>query len=196
MRRFLTRVSARRRDAVRIEEMVNYFRVRLPASPKGDAPFSVTTEVAVARGQPEHRLVRVGIKGKSLRDRCRAGQQSRLPDRRLGLDAAAQQAAAREAGVPAAGRRSCAPQDRVAIVVYAGAAGWCCPPPPARTRRRSSQALDRLEAGGSTAGGAGIRLAYEIARQHFVRGGNNRVILATDGDFNVGVSSATAAWSA
>ena len=85
--------------------------------------------------------------------------------------------------------RELRPQDRVAIVVYAGAAGLVLPSTPGADKTTILDAIDRLEAGGSTAGGAGIRLAYDVAREHFMRGGNNRVILATDGDFNVGVSS-------
>ncbi len=83
-------------------------------------------------------------------------------------------------------------QDRIAIVVYAGAAGLVLPPTTGHEKERIYAALDGLRAGGSTAGGAGIKLAYDVARQHFVKGGNNRVILATDGDFNVGVSSSAA----
>src|SRR5690606_6787742 len=81
------------------------------------------------------------------------------------------------------------PQDRVAIVVYAGAAGLVLPSTSGEDRSRILGAIERLQAGGSTAGGAGLRLAYRIADENFIRGGNNRVILATDGDFNVGESS-------
>ncbi|MEZ0336091.1 MAG: von Willebrand factor type A domain-containing protein [Gemmatimonadales bacterium] len=187
VRRFLTSGQRPPRDAVRIEEFLNYFRYDYP-EPKGDAPFSVTTDLAVAPWAVEHRLVRVGIKGKSLRtDAVPASNLvflldvsgSMQPPNKLPLVKQAFRLLVQELR----------PQDRVAIVVYAGAAGLVLPSTPGSDKAAILHALDRLEAGGSTAGGAGLRLAYEIARQHYTREGNNRVILATDGDFNVGESS-------
>ncbi len=187
VRRFLTNGQRPPKDAVRIEEFLNYFRYDYP-EPKGDAPFSVTTDLAVAPWAAEHRLLRVGIKGRSLRTESVPASNlvflldvsgSRQPPNKLPLVKQAFRLLVQELR----------PQDRVAIVVYAGAAGLVLPSTPGSDKATILQALDRLEAGGSTAGGAGLRLAYEIARQHYNREGNNRVILATDGDFNVGESS-------
>ena len=187
VRRFLTNGQRPPRDAVRIEEFLNYFRYDYP-EPKGDAPFSVTTDLAVAPWASEHRLLRVGIKGRSLRTEAVPASNlvflldvsgSMQPPNKLPLVKQAFRLLVQELR----------PQDRVAIVVYAGAAGLVLPSTAGSDKATILQALDRLEAGGSTAGGAGLRLAYEIARQHYTREGNNRVILATDGDFNVGESS-------
>jgi Ca-activated chloride channel homolog len=187
VRRFLTNGQRPPRDAVRIEEFLNYFRYDYP-EPKGDAPFSVTTDLAVAPWASEHQLLRVGIKGHSLRTEAVPASNlvflldvsgSMQPPNKLPLVKQAFRLLVQELR----------PQDRVAIVVYAGAAGLVLPSTPGSDKATILQALDRLEAGGSTAGGAGLRLAYEIARQHYAREGNNRVILATDGDFNVGESS-------
>lgn len=187
VRRFLTQGRRPPRDAVRVEEFLNYFRYDYP-QPRGSAPFSVTTDLAVAPWAPEHRLLRIGIKGKSLR--AEAVPPSNLvflldvsgsmqPPDKLPLVKQAFRLLVQELR----------PQDRVAIVVYAGAAGLVLPSTPGSDKATILAALDRLEAGGSTAGGAGLRLAYEVARQHYAREGNNRVILASDGDFNVGESS-------
>ncbi len=187
VRRFLSSGQRPPRDAVRIEEFLNYFRYDYP-EPEGDAPFSITTDLAVAPWAPEHRLMRVGIKGKSLRtDAVPASNLvflidvsgSMQPPNKLPLVKQAFRLLVQELR----------PQDRVAIVVYAGAAGLVLPSTPGSDKAAILQALDRLEAGGSTAGGAGLRLAYDVARQHYDRESNNRVILATDGDFNVGESS-------
>ena len=187
VRRFLTTGQRPPRDAVRIEELLNYFRYDYP-EPDGRDPFSVTTDLAVAPWAPEHRLLRIGIKGRSLR--TEAVPQSNLvflldvsgsmqPPDKLPLVKQAFRLLVQELR----------PQDRVAIVVYAGAAGLVLPSTPGSDKATILAALDRLEAGGSTAGGAGLRLAYEVAKQHYAQEGNNRVILATDGDFNVGESS-------
>jgi Ca-activated chloride channel family protein len=187
VRRFLTAGQRPPRDAVRVEEFLNYFRYDYP-EPKGDERFSVTTDLAVSPWAPEHRLLRIGIKGRSLR--TDAVPRSNLvflldvsgsmqPPNKLPLVKQAFRLLVQELR----------PQDRVAIVVYAGAAGLVLPSTPGSDKATILAALDRLEAGGTTAGGAGLRLAYEVARQHYARDGNNRVILATDGDFNVGESS-------
>lgn len=174
-------------DAVRIEEMVNYFSYRYP-EPRGEHPFSVTTEVAPAPWNARHQLVRIGLQGRSIETAALppsnlvflidvSGSMStpdRLPLLKSAFHLLIDQL--RE-------------QDQVAIVVYAGAAGLVLPPTPGNEKRRIRDAIDRLEAGGSTAGGEGIRLAYDVARRSHLPNGNNRVILATDGDFNVGVSS-------
>jgi Ca-activated chloride channel homolog len=187
VRRFLTAGQRPPRDAVRIEEFLNYFRYDYP-EPKGDERFSVTTDLAVSPWAPDHRLLRIGIKGRSLRTDAVPPSNlvflldvsgSMQPPNKLPLVKQAFRLLAQELR----------PQDRVAIVVYAGAAGLVLPSTPGSDKPTILAALDRLEAGGTTAGGAGLRLAYEVARQHYARDGNNRVILATDGDFNIGESS-------
>ena len=187
VRRFLTSGQRPPRDAVRVEEFLNYFRYDYP-EPKGKDRFSVTTDVAVAPWAPEHRLLRVGIKGKSLKAEAVPPTNlvflidvsgSMRPENKLPLVKESFRLLVNELRE----------QDRVAIVVYAGAAGLVLPPTPGCDKATILAALDRLEAGGSTAGGAGLRLAYDVARQSYARGSNNRVILATDGDFNVGESS-------
>ena len=187
VRRFLSSGQRPPKDAVRVEEFLNYFRYDYP-EPGGRDRFSVTTDLAVAPWAPEHRLLRIGIKGRSLRTEAVPPSNlvflldvsgSMQPPDKLPLVKQAFRLLVQELR----------PQDRVAIVVYAGAAGLVLPPTPGSDKATVLAALDRLEAGGSTAGGAGLRLAYEVAKQHFARGGNNRVILASDGDFNVGESS-------
>jgi len=187
VRRFLTSGQRPPRDAVRIEEFLNYFRYDYP-EPKGKDRFSVTTDVAVSPWAPEHRLLRIGIKGKALRTDAVPPSNlvflldvsgSMQPPNKLPLVKQAFRLLVQELR----------PQDRVAIVVYAGAAGLVLPSTPGSDKATILGAIDRLEAGGTTAGGAGLRLAYDMARTHYAREGNNRVILATDGDFNVGESS-------
>jgi Ca-activated chloride channel family protein len=187
VRRFIRGGELPPRDAVRIEELVNYFPYELPA-PVGDDPVSITTEVAAAPWNPEHRLVRVGLRGRPV-------DVADLPPNNLVFLIDVSGSMEDENKLPllkSAFRllvNELRPQDRVALVVYAGSAGLVLPPTPGDQKDRILQAIDTLEAGGSTAGGAGIRLAYDIAKATFMPDGNNRVILATDGDFNVGVSS-------
>jgi Ca-activated chloride channel family protein len=187
VRRFLTRGSLPPRDAVRIEELVNYFPYDDP-SPLGEVPLRITTELAPAPWNTRHDLVRIALRARDV-DMRRAPASNlvflvdvsgsmygpgRLPLVKQSLALLVNEL--RE-------------EDHVAIVVYAGQAGLVLPSTPGSDKQRILQALDGLEAGGSTAGGAGIRLAYDVARRSFIRGGNNRVILCTDGDFNVGQSS-------
>ncbi|HEU4629819.1 MAG TPA: von Willebrand factor type A domain-containing protein [Gemmatimonadaceae bacterium] len=175
------------RDAVRVEEMVNYFPYDY-ARPTGPDPIAVSTEVARAPWAPDHRLVRIALSTRPV-------ELDALPSSNLVflLDVSGSMAAPNKLPLLRRSLRllvdGLRPKDRVAIVVYAGAAGLVLPSTPASERTRILDAIERLEAGGSTAGGAGIRLAYDVARRSFLHGGNNRVILATDGDFNVGVSS-------
>ena len=175
------------RDAVRIEELVNYFDYDYP-DPSGDAPFSITTEVAPAPWNPAHRLVHVGLQGRRM-------DAASLPPANLvflvdvsgSMDEPNKLPLLKEAfGMLVDNLR---PQDRVSIVAYAGAAGLVLPPTPGGAKDRIRDAIATLQPAGSTNGAEGIRLAYQLARDAFVRGGNNRVVLATDGDFNVGVSS-------
>lgn len=174
-------------DAVRVEEMINYFTYDYP-QPSGGDPFSITTDVATCPWNPAHRLVQIGLQGKSIETEdlppsnlvflVDVSGSMNEPDKLPLVKTALQQVALQMRE-----------EDRVAIVVYAGAAGLVLPSVPGSQKRDILSAIGRLEAGGSTAGGEGINLAYSVAQANFIRGGNNRVILATDGDFNVGVSS-------
>jgi Ca-activated chloride channel family protein len=187
VRRFLRGGNLPTRDAVRIEELINYFPYDLPA-PTGEDPVSITTEVGAAPWNPEHRLVRVGLRGRPI-------DVESLPPNNLVflIDVSGSMSSPDKLPLLKSAFRllvnELRPQDRVALVVYAGNAGLVLPPTPGDQKERILQAIDTLEAGGSTAGGAGIRLAYDVAKATFMPNGNNRVILATDGDFNVGVSS-------
>ncbi len=187
VRRFLMNGQLPPADAVRIEELVNYFTYEY-AEPTGAHPFTVVTDIAPAPWNPAHRLLRIGLQGKRYAARA-------LPPSNLVFLIDVSGSMQSEDKLPLVKQAfrvlvsRLRPQDRVAIVVYAGSAGLVLPPTEGGDRETILSAIDRLEAGGSTAGGAGIRLAYDVARRHFVREGNNRVILATDGDFNVGVSS-------
>ena len=187
VRRFLREGRLPPKDAVRIEELVNYFPYDYRA-PRGDDPFAVHAEVAPAPWNPAHSLVRIGLQGRRV-------DAERLPPSNFVflVDVSGSMRSPDKLPLVQESLRllvdQLRPDDRVAIVVYAGAAGLVLPSTPGSRKARIREAIDALEAGGSTAGGAGIRLAYEVAREHHVRRGNNRVILATDGDFNVGVSS-------
>jgi Ca-activated chloride channel family protein len=187
VRRFLSMQQMPPRDAVKIEELVNYFTYEYPA-PTGNHPFAVHTEVSVAPWNPAHRLVKIGLQGKRI-------PMNDLPPSNLVflMDVSGSMNSPDKLPLLKASFKLLVdhlrPQDRVAIVVYAGAAGLVLPSTPGSDKKTILAAIEQLEAGGSTAGGAGIQLAYEVARQNFLRGGNNRVILATDGDFNVGASS-------
>ena len=187
VRRFLREGSLPPKDAVRVEEMINYFRYDYP-NPHGDHPFSVTSELGRAPWNPSHRLAMIGLQG----HRMSLGD---LPPNNLVflVDVSGSMNSPDKLPLLKSAFRllvnELRDEDRVAIVVYAGAAGLVLPPTKGDQKHRILEALDRLEAGGSTAGGAGIQLAYQVARDHFLPEGNNRVILATDGDFNVGVSS-------
>ncbi|HYR06440.1 MAG TPA: VWA domain-containing protein [Longimicrobium sp.] len=187
VRRFLTGGRLPPRDAVRIEELINYFEYDYP-DPTGEHPFSINTEVSAAPWNPQHRLVHVGLQGRRMEQReMPAGNLVFLIDVSGSMDEPNKLPLVKESLRLLVNQLR--PQDRVAIVVYAGAAGLVLPSTPGNQRGRIMEAIDNLSAGGSTAGGQGIVLAYETARRSFIEGGNNRVILATDGDFNVGVSS-------
>jgi Ca-activated chloride channel family protein len=188
VRRFITQQGQLPpRDAVRIEELVNYFPYDYP-DPDGDAPIAIHTEVGPAPWKAQHQLVRIGLQARRIKvDNLPASNfvflldvsGSMQPANKLPLVKAAMRLLVNELR----------PKDRVAMVVYAGSAGLVLPSTPGDQKDKILDAIERLEAGGSTAGGAGIRLAYDQAVANFIRGGNNRVILATDGDFNVGASS-------
>ena len=186
VRRFLTQGSLPPTDAVRIEEFINYFDYDYPRPESLERPFSVNTEIATAPWNSQRWLLQVGLKGFEVPfEQIPASnlvflldvsgsmmEPNKLPLVKTALKMAVEQMR---------------PQDRIAIVVYAGAAGLVLPSTPASEKATIIAALDALEAGGSTNGGEGIQLAYQVAREHLVEGGVNRVILATDGDFNVGL---------
>jgi Ca-activated chloride channel family protein len=189
VRRFLSLGNLPPRDAVRTEELVNYFRYDYRAPDDRDVPFSVTTDVARTPWNPNTRLLRIGLRGYDLpRARRPAANLVFLIDVSGSMDSPDKLPLVKAAMAKLAGELQ--PQDRVSIVVYAGAAGLVLEP--TNDPRRIRAALDSLKAGGSTAGGAGLELAYNIARDTMIEGGVNRVILATDGDFNVGVSNTEA----
>lgn len=173
------------KDAIRIEELLNYFSYRYP-QPQNNEPFSVNTDVTQAPWNSQHKLVRIGLKGKQLNE---------VPPSNLVflIDVSGSMNPANR--LPLVQRSLCLltqqlnATDRVTLVVYAGNAGMVLSPTSGDQKDKIFDAIERLQAGGSTAGGAGIELAYKEAQKSFIRGGNNRVILATDGDFNVGASS-------
>ncbi len=176
-------------DAVRIEEMINYFVYNYPA-PSEEHPFAVYSEIAPAPWNTDHQLVHIGLSGKAI-------PTEDLPSSNLVflLDVSGSMNNGNKLPLLKRAFRLLVEQldekDRVSIVVYAGAAGVVLEPTPGNENTSIIRALDKLNAGGSTAGGQGIELAYHMAEKHFIKGGNNRVILATDGDFNVGPSSDT-----
>ncbi|HEX8494189.1 MAG TPA: VWA domain-containing protein [Pyrinomonadaceae bacterium] len=186
-RRFLNDGRLPPKDAVRIEELVNYFSYDYP-QPVGEAPFSVTAEVSEAPWNKSHRLVHIGLQGKKI-------PMEQMPPANLVflLDVSGSMDEPNKLPLLKAALKTLVEQlratDRVAIVVYAGSSGLVLPSTSGDRKSEIISALDQLKAGGSTNGAAGIQLAYQIAQQNFIRGGSNRVILATDGDFNVGVTS-------
>ena len=189
VRRFIRDGERPPADAVRIEELLNYFQYDYPAPTAEDAhPFAATMEAGPAPWRPNHDLVHVGLQGR------RIPAAERPPSNLVFLlDVSGSMRAPDKLPLLKRGVRLLAdqlrPQDRVAIVVYAGSSGLVLNSTPGTETDSIKQAIERLQAGGSTAGAAGIRQAYAVAEEHFIEGGINRVILATDGDFNVGVSS-------
>lgn len=187
MRRFLNNGQLPPKDAVRIEEMVNYFSYDYP-QPESTDPFSITTEISSAPWNQQHKLVHIGLQGRKI-------PTKNLPPTNLVflLDVSGSMSAANKLPLLKSAFKllvdELRPQDNVAIVVYAGAAGLVLPSTAGSDKETILNALNNLQAGGSTAGGAGIQLAYKVAKENFKDGGNNRVILATDGDFNIGASS-------
>ena len=179
VRRFLAQGTLPPADAVRLEELVNYFPYHYPDR-AGEHPFGLIADVGPCPWADDHRLVRVALQARRVDTR-------ELPPSNLVFLIDVSGSMQSPDKLPLV--QELRPKDRVAIVVYAGAAGLVLPSTPGTRKGEILDAIDRLEAGGSTAGGAGLRLAYDVAREHFLTAGNNRVILATDGDFNVGVSS-------
>lgn len=187
VRRYLKQNQKPVKDAVRIEELVNYFDYSYPQPKKGE-PFSVTVEVDSCPWNPSRKLALIGLKGENV-------SESVIPPSNLVFLIDVSGSMSYDNKLPLLKQSfkfltdNLRPQDRVAIVVYAGAAGLVLESTPGTQKQKIIDALDNLNAGGSTAGGAGIKLAYAVAKQNFISNGNNRVILATDGDFNVGASS-------
>ncbi len=187
VRRYINRGQLPPKDAVRIEEMINYFNYDYP-EPEGKYPFSVTSELSVCPWNTSHHLLHIGLKGKSI-------DKTDLPSSNLVflLDVSGSMNAYNKLELVKKAFKllvnQLRPNDRVAIVVYAGAAGKVLDSTHGNNKRQILDAIEKLNAGGSTAGGEGIKLAYKIAEENFIKGGNNRIILATDGDFNVGISS-------
>ncbi len=191
VRRLLNQGMLPRHDAVRVEELINYFSYDYPAPKRGDEPFAVHTEVGPSPWHADRHLLHVGIKGYEL-------EESELPPANLVflIDVSGSMQSPDKLGLLKSSMKMLAkrlsPEDRVAIAVYAGAAGMVLESTPGSERAKILSAIDQLTAGGSTNGGAGIRLAYSLAEQGFMKGGINRVILATDGDFNVGTTDTEA----
>ncbi|MBN1351706.1 VWA domain-containing protein [candidate division KSB1 bacterium] len=187
VRRFINDNRLPPKDAVRIEELINYFTYDYP-QPEGKHPFSITTELSECPWQKTHHLLHIGLQGKKM-------DLEKLPPSNLVflLDVSGSMDYPNKLPLLKSSFKLLVNQlrnlDRVSIVVYAGAAGCVLEPTPGDEKQKILDAIDRLQAGGSTAGGAGILLAYNKAKENFVKNGNNRVILATDGDFNIGVSS-------
>ncbi|RME99370.1 MAG: DUF3520 domain-containing protein [Bacteroidetes bacterium] len=186
VRRFLRQGQLPPADAVRLEELINYFHYEY-APPRGEHPFRVESELATCPWQPEHQLLLVGLRGQSVSD-----QQLPAANFVFLLDVSGSMNRANKLPLLVQSLEMLTDNlretDKVSIVVYAGAAGVVLEPTSGADKQKIKEALKRLRAGGSTAGAAGIRKAYALAREQFIEGGNNRVILATDGDFNVGVS--------
>ncbi len=187
VRRFLSQGTLPPADAVRIEELINYFRFSYKDSQEG-APFSVTTEVSTCPWNPRHRLALIGLQARRI-------SAERTPPRNLVflIDVSGSMDSPDKLPLVKTAMRMLAdtltPNDRVGIVVYAGASGLVLPSTPGGRKAEIQKAIADLRPGGSTNGAAGIQLAYDIASQAFLKEGINRVILATDGDFNVGVTS-------
>jgi Ca-activated chloride channel homolog len=187
IRRFINYGQKPPADAVRIEEMINYFDYEYP-QPENGRPITIYTEKSQCPWEKKHQLLHIGIQGKDI-------DKENLPNSNLVflIDVSGSMSSANKLPLLKSAYRllvnNLRKEDRVAIVVYAGAAGTALKSTPGNKRRDILSAINNLSAGGSTAGGEGIKLAYKIAKENYIPGGNNRIILATDGDFNVGVSN-------
>ena len=186
-RRFLNNGELPPSDAVRIEEFINYFSYNYP-QPQTKHPFSVVTEVAECPWNPNHQLLHVGLQGKRYKfEEIDPMNIVFLLDVSGSMESPNKLPLLRKSFKMLL--KKMRPEDKVAIVVYAGAAGVVLPSTPGNEKEKIEAALNKLSAGGSTAGGQGIKLAYKIAKENYIDGGVNRIILATDGDFNIGASS-------
>ncbi len=187
MRRFINGGSLPPKDAVRTEEMINYFSYDYKVPGSSD-PFSVTTEMGACPWNPQNKLLLIGLQGKRL-------SQAEKPASNIVflIDSSGSMASAEKMGLLKKSYQMLVEKldkgDHISIVAYAGSAGVVLEPTAGNKKREIIAALDKIEAGGSTAGGEGIELAYKTAEKYFRKNGNNRIIIATDGDFNVGPSS-------
>jgi Ca-activated chloride channel family protein len=189
IRRMLNEGTLPPSNAVRIEEMINYFEYDYP-KPSGEHPFSIQTEHTICPWNKKRQLVHIGIQGRKIEN------QSMPPNNLVFLiDVSGSMDEPKKLPLVKSSLgllvKNMRKEDRIAIVVYAGAAGQVLPSTSGSEKQKILDALENLSAGGSTAGGAGIELAYKIAKENFLPEGNNRIVLATDGDFNVGVQSAS-----
>ncbi len=188
IRRIINAGHLPRKDAVRVEEMINYFSYHYPAPASRSTPFLVTTELGPTPWNTDTRLLHIGIKGYDL-------SREKLPAANLVflVDVSGSMNSANKLGLLKQSlkllTKQLRPEDRISLVVYAGASGIVLQPTPGDDQIKIGLALDQLHAGGSTNGASGIRLAYQVARSAWIKGGINRVLLATDGDFNVGTVS-------
>ena len=187
MRRFLNKGELPPADAIRTEELINYFSYNY-AQPTGNDPVRITSEIGTCPWNEQHRLVRIGLKAKEI-----PTENLPAPNLIFLIDVSGSMYGPERLDLVKSSLKllvnNLRDKDKVAIVVYSGAAGEKLASTPGSDKQKIREAIDELEAGGSTAGGEGIKLAYKIARKNFITGGNNRIILCTDGDFNVGVSS-------
>ncbi|OOB82720.1 hypothetical protein BZL53_09430 [Flavobacterium columnare] len=187
IRRFINNGQEIPKDAVRLEEMINYFSYTYP-QPKDNHPFSINTEYSECPWNSNHKLLKIGLQGKKM-------DKNNLPPSNIVFLIDVSGSMEEENKLPLLKEsmkilvKELRPQDKVSMVVYAGAAGMILPPTSGNEKNKIMNALDELTAGGSTAGGEGIELAYKIAEENFIKEGNNRIVLATDGDFNVGAST-------
>ncbi len=187
VRRFLNQNQKPVKDAVRIEELINYFDYNYP-QPTDGHPFSSTVELDKCPWNENHKLMLIGLKGENV-------NENDIPASNLVflIDVSGSMSSANKLPLLKQAFKylvsNLRAKDKVSIVVYAGAAGLVLEPTSGDEKAKINASLDLLQSGGSTAGGAGIKLAYKTAKENFIQGGNNRVILATDGDFNIGASS-------
>lgn len=187
IRRMINNGETVNKSAVRIEEMINYFKYDYP-QPKNNQPFSINTEYNDSPWNKQHKLLKIGLQGKEI-------PTDKLPNSNFVflIDVSGSMNEPNKLPLLKSSFKvlldQLRPTDKVGIVVYAGSAGVVLPPTSAKEKNKIIEALDKLQAGGSTAGGQGIELAYKLAQENFIKNGNNRVIIATDGDFNVGASS-------
>lgn len=187
VRRFLNNGEMPPEDAVRIEEMINYFDYDYP-QPRGEHPVAIVSETTDSPWNPGLKLVHIGLQAKTVStENLPASNLVFLIDVSGSMNEANKLPLLKQAFKLLADQLRA--EDKISIVAYAGSAGMVLAPTSGSEKKTIKDALDKLEAGGSTAGGEGIELAYNLAKKHFLPKGNNRVILATDGDFNVGISN-------
>jgi Ca-activated chloride channel family protein len=187
VRRFLNSGRLPPKDAVRVEELLNYFEYDY-AAPSDGKPFSPNFEITEAPWKPEHRLLRIGLKARDIAKNTRPpGNLVFLLDVSGSMDEPNKLPLVKQSMLLLLDQLT--EKDRVAIVVYAGTSGLALPSTSGSQKQKIREAIDGLEAGGSTNGASGIQLAYQTAQENFIPGGVNRVILATDGDFNIGITN-------